>query len=89
VSKIYRLYGALVLSATKEKKDAMGSGVGKCMVALCYKISLDSGSDGYILFEAKNRLIPYYQRLGAKRIGSSSRMYLDEAAAQKLINLYF
>jgi hypothetical protein len=160
VSKIYRLCGALVLNATKEKKDAMGSpvktaeirrhqhqfefdfisisrkfivykiylenqpdiiqglvafryqkdyldcvnmeingfnkhgislysGVGKCMVALCCKISLDSGSDGYILFEAKNRLIPYYQRLGAKRIGSSSRMYLDETAAQKLINLYF
>jgi len=45
--------------------------------------------EGYISFEAKNRLIPYYQRLGAKRIGSSSRMYIDDVAAQKLIDLYF
>jgi hypothetical protein len=65
------------------------SGVGKCMVALCCKISIDNGSDGYISFEAKNRLIPYYQRLGAKRIGSSSRMFLDDTAAQKLVDLYF
>jgi hypothetical protein len=65
------------------------SGVGKCMVALCCKISIDNGSEGYISFEAKNRLTPYYQRLGAKRIGSSSRMFLEDAAAQKLVNLYF
>jgi hypothetical protein len=65
------------------------SGVGKCMVALCCKISMDNGSEGFISFEAKNRLIPYYQRLGAKRIGSSSRMFLDDIAAQKLIDLYF
>ncbi|HEV3413247.1 MAG TPA: hypothetical protein VG101_12250 [Puia sp.] len=160
MSKIYRLYGALVLNATGKKEDAMAapvktaeirrhqhqfefdfisisrkfvvykiylgnqpdiiqglvafryqkdyldcvnmeinvfnkhgislySGVGKCMVALCCKISIDNGSDGYISFEAKNRLIPYYQRLGAKRIGSSSRMFLDDTAAQKLVDLYF
>ena len=65
------------------------SGVGKCMVALCCKISMDNGSEGYISFEAKNRLIPYYQRLGAKRIGSSSRMFFDDTAAQKLVDLYF
>lgn len=65
------------------------SGVGKCMVALCCKISVDNGSEGYISFEAKNRLIPYYQRLGAKRIGSSSRMFIDDVAAQRLIDLYF
>lgn len=65
------------------------SGVGKCMVALCCKISMDNGSEGYISFEAKNRLIPYYQRLGAKRIGSSSRMFMDDVAARKLIDLYF
>jgi len=160
VGKIYRLYDALVLNATRAKKDAIASaiktaeirrhqhqfefdfssmsrrsvvykicldeqpdiiqglvafryqkdyldcvnmeinafnkhgislysGVGRCMVALCCKISIDYGSDGYIAFEAKNRLIPYYQRLGAKRIGGSSRMFLDDTAAQKLVDLYF
>ena len=65
------------------------AGVGKSMVALCCKVSMDNGAEGYISFEAKNRLIPYYQRLGARRIGSSSRMFIDDVAAQKLINLYF
>ncbi|HEY4062635.1 MAG TPA: hypothetical protein VGM30_12070 [Puia sp.] len=65
------------------------SGVGKCMVALCCKISMDNGAEGYISFEAKNRLIPYYQRLGAKRIGGSSRMFINNVGAQKLIDLYF
>lgn len=65
------------------------SGVGKSMVALCCKISMENDLEGYISFEAKNRLIPYYQRLGAKRIGSSSRMFIDDVAAQKLIDLYF
>jgi hypothetical protein len=65
------------------------SGVGKRMVALCCKISMDIGAEGYISFEAKNSLIPYYQRLGAKLIGSSSRMFIDNIGAQKLIDSYF
>ena len=68
---------------------ALYSGVGKSMVALCCKVSLDEGMDGYISFEAKNRLIPYYQRLGAQRIGNSKRMFIDDTAARKLISLYF
>jgi hypothetical protein len=68
---------------------ALYSGVGKSMVALCCKVSLDEGMEGYISFEAKNRLIPYYQRLGAQRIGNSKRMFIDDTAAQKLIALYF
>jgi hypothetical protein len=68
---------------------ALYSGVGKSMVALCCKVSMDEGLEGYISFEAKNRLIPYYQRLGAQRIGSSKRMFIDDSAAHKLIALYF
>lgn len=72
-----------------KRNISLYSGVGKCMVSLCCKISMESELQGYISFEAKNRLIPYYQRLGAKRIGSSSRMFIDDVAAQKLIDLYF
>lgn len=68
---------------------ALYSGVGKSMVALCCKVSIDEGMEGYISFEAKNRLIPYYQRLGAQRIGNSKRMFIDDTAAQKLVVLYF
>jgi hypothetical protein len=68
---------------------ALYSGVGKSMVALCCKVSWDGGLEGYISFEAKNRLIPYYQRLGAQRIGNTKRMFIDDAAANKLIAQYF
>ena len=68
---------------------ALYSGVGKSMVALCCKVSMDIGLGGFISFEAKNRLIPYYQRLGAYRIGNSKRMFIDDIGARKLIDLYF
>lgn len=64
------------------------SNVGKCMVALCCKISLDEGFGGFIAFFAKNHLLGYYLRLGAE-IVYGLRMAIDEKAAQKLIDLYF
>jgi hypothetical protein len=62
--------------------------VGKAMVALCCKISQDEGFGGYIYFDAKNRLIPYYQRFGAKK-NFGLRMVVEPAEAKKLIDLYF
>ena len=64
------------------------SNVGKCMVALCCKISHDEGFGGYIAFFAKNHLFGYYLRLGAERV-YGLRMAIDGLAAQKLIDLYF
>jgi hypothetical protein len=63
-------------------------GVGKAMVALCCKVSLDEGLDGCIYFDAKNRLIPYYKRFGARHI-FGLRMIMDSTNAEKLIGLYF
>ncbi len=64
------------------------SGLGKCMIALCCKISIDMGFDGYITFESKNRLMPYYSRYGAKRT-SGLRMFIDNVGAKKLVENYF
>lgn len=64
------------------------NGVGKAMVALCCKISVDQGMDGFIYFDAKNRLMPYYQRFGAKHM-FGLRMIVEADAARKLIDLYF
>lgn len=58
------------------------------MVAVCCRYSLDHGMDGYIAFDAKARLIPYYTRLGARPL-NGIRMYLDTAAALKLTAPYF
>lgn len=64
------------------------NGVGKALVALCCKISIDNNMEGFIYFDAKNRLIPYYQRFGAKSI-FGLRMVIEPDQAQKLVDLYF
>ena len=76
------------LSNLNKKGISLYSGIGKCMVALCCKISFDLGFDGYITFEAKNRLMPYYMRYGAIKIGGL-RMAIETKEAQKLVDLYF
>jgi hypothetical protein len=71
-----------------KRGSSLYTGLGKCMIALCCKISFDLGFDGFITFEAKNRLIPYYERYGAKSTGFL-RMAIDSIAAQKLVDFYF
>jgi len=44
--------------------------------------------DGRIFFDAKNRLLAYYQRHGAK-ILFGLRMVLESPESQKLVDLYF
>lgn len=71
-----------------KRGSSVYNGVGKCMVALCCKISFDLGFQGFITFEAKSKLVPYYERLGAKRI-SYIRMAIDSGVAKKLVDIYF
>lgn len=76
-----------ICNANKHGKPVY-HGVGKAMVALCCKVSWDEGLDGCIYFDAKNRLIPYYERFGARHI-FGLRMIMDSSNARKLIGLYF
>lgn len=71
-----------------KRGNPLYNGVGKAMVALCCKVSLNEGMNGFIYFDAKNRLVPYYQRLGAKHM-FGLRMIIEPIPAQKLIDLYF
>lgn len=71
-----------------KKAPALYSGIGRLIVTFCCKYSLDNGMYGFIYFEAKNRLMPYYARLGAENV-YGLRMCIDETAAKKLINYYF
>ncbi|MCF0059317.1 hypothetical protein LXL81_26385 [Dyadobacter sp. CY356] len=68
--------------------NAVYNGVGKALIALCCKISIDNGMEGFIYFDAKNRLVPYYQRFGAKLI-FGLRMVIEPDQAKKLVDLYF
>jgi hypothetical protein len=65
--------------------------IGVCgnLTAFGCKISKDYGFDGVIAFDAKNALIPHYEKtLGAVHLGGN-RMGIFEANAQKLIDKYF
>ncbi len=64
-------------------------GVAGNLVAYACKISLESGYDGYVVFDSKTALIEHYMdKLHAKRLGGL-RMYIDTSAAFRLIDKYF
>lgn len=69
-------------------KGAVYSGVGKAIVGLCCRYSFDIGLTGEIYFDAKNKLFPYYERMGAIHL-AGLRMLIEKKDAIKLINLYF
>ena len=55
----------------------------------CHK-SFELGFEGYVSFDAKTKLIPYYVSiLGAIKVGQSQRMYVNTASAQSLVNLVY
>lgn len=63
-------------------------GVGGHLFAIACQDSMDAGCDGFVAFTAKNKLINHYiQALGAQVL-NDQRMYIDEYAAQELINKY-
>lgn len=63
-------------------------GVGGHLFAIACQISLENGCDGFVAFTAKNKLIDHYeQTLGAQVIGGQ-RMFIDEDAAQILLDKY-
>ncbi len=56
--------------------------------AVCCKYSFVNGMDGSIFFDAKNRLMPYYIRMGATHI-YGLRMAIEYPASKKPMELYF
>lgn len=76
------------ISRFNKRGNPLYNGIGKALIALCCKVSMDQGMNGYIYFDAKNRLIPYYQRIGAKSI-FGLRMVIEPDNAHKLIDYYF
>jgi len=67
-------------------------GVGGHLTAIAIQRSLELGHDGFVYFDVKNpKLVSYYsEKFGAKPIGSvgTYRMYVNEAAAEKLVKEY-
>jgi hypothetical protein len=64
-------------------------GVPGNLVAFACKTSFERRYDGVVVFLAKTKLIEHYKNtLGAKRIWGH-RMFLDTAAAHRLVRTYF
>ncbi len=71
----------------RKKKYA---GVPGNLMAFAAKISQDAGFGGYVAFVAKTALVAHYEStLGASRVGRSTKMIINGAAATKLIQQYF
>ncbi len=85
------VYVSLVESAPQNRrKEKANDGVGGNLFAFTCKLSKGKGAEGFITFESKTELMGYYAKnFGAKPIGNSNRMFIDEAAAEKLIATYF
>ena len=63
-------------------------GVGGHLFAIACQISFENGCGGYVAFTAKSRLIEYYEKELNAQVFRGQRMFIDEAAAQILINKY-
>lgn len=58
------------------------------LVAFACWLSISAGFKGNLAFDSKTQLVNHYEEtLGAKRIGSGTRMLIDEPAARRLIDL--
>lgn len=70
-------------------KDRLYEGVAGNLFAFACQQSIEKGYDGFVVMEAKTKLIAYYRdAFGAQRMGNSLRMFLDERVAEKLINYF-
>eukprot|EP01036_Dinobryon_divergens_P017789 gene17789-24184_t len=53
---------------------------------LVIEVSHELGFDGFVAFDAKTALVGHYQKTLGATIAGGTRMFIDEVAAQKLIN---
>ena len=80
----------LVESAKFNRGDKkVYQGVGGNLFAFACKKSKQMGFGGFVGFIAKTSLIDYYSRTLGAELALGQRMFIGEAAAEKLIKQYF
>ena len=71
-------------------KGKVYAGVGGNLFAFACQYSVRQGYEGFVSFIAKTNLLAHYEHtLGAVRVGQSTRMIIEPAAAERLIQHYF
>ena len=63
-------------------------GVGGHLFAIACQVSMEAGCDGFVAFTAKSDLIAYYQKVLDAQVARGQRMYIDEVAADILMEKY-
>ncbi len=64
------------------------TGVGAHLFAIACQVSLDAGYDGFVTFTSKSSLVEYYKEKLNAGVFRDRRMYIDEEAAQILLDKY-
>lgn len=67
-------------------KNGKYKGVGGHLFAIACQCSLEAGCDGFVAFTAKSDLVDYYMKTLNAQIVRGNRMYIDEDAANILID---
>lgn len=63
-------------------------GAGAHLFAIACQVSFDAGCDGFVAFTSKSDLIEYYKEKLNAGVFRDRRMYIDEDAAQILLDKY-
>ncbi|MDE6600594.1 MAG: hypothetical protein K2K90_00235 [Lachnospiraceae bacterium] len=63
-------------------------GVGAHLFAIACQVSFDAGYDGFVAFTSKSDLVEYYKEKLNAGVFRDRRMYIDEEAAQILLDKY-
>lgn len=66
----------------------MYEGVGAHLFAIACQVSFDAGYDGFVAFTSKSDLVEYYKEKLNAKVFRDRRMYIDEEAAQILLDRY-
>jgi hypothetical protein len=70
-------------------RNGVYEGVAGNLFAFACRHSVELGLDGFVAFEAKSALVKHYQNTLRAKIIVGNRMYLDNLAAQFLIEKYY
>lgn len=63
-------------------------GVGAHLFAIACQVSMDAGCNGFVAFTSKTDLVEYYKEKLNAKVFRDRRMYIDENAAQILLDIY-
>jgi GNAT superfamily N-acetyltransferase len=67
--------------------EGLGGGAGMRLLQAAVRESISRGFQGRLILEAAPKAIPFYERMGGRRLHSSNSTFsFDEAASRQLLS---